>query len=331
VTVLPGGLAEALASEEHERSAAERSFRRRLRPLLELAAANPDATDLYVDQGRVRLSFGRERVPYTYGQLGLTPADVRAAVANAAVFADAEFGSRTPAVPLLSVKIPPDLRFTATVPPVSEGLHVAIRFLRARSLTLEDYVAQGAMTEGQLALVRRLVAEGRNVAVSGGTGSGKTTFLRAVLREVRTAGDDGERVLVLEDTPELSLEGAIHFATARTATMAALLVHTLRMTPDRIVVGEVRGSEALELLTAMNTGHAGSWFTVHSNGKRMALRRLHSLAQRLQPELPYRDVTDAVDYVIQIEARRASERRIADIWEVPKTEGGHGGGGELGA
>ena len=270
-------------------------------------------------------------MPYTYGQLGLAPADVRAAVANAAVFADAEFGSRAPAVPLLSVKIPPDLRFTATIPPVSEGLHVAIRFLRARSLTLEDYVAQGAMTEGQLALVRRLVAEGRNVAVSGGTGSGKTTFLRAVLREVRTAGDDGERVLVLEDTPELSLEGAIHFATARTATMAALLVHTLRMTPDRIVVGEVRGSEALELLTAMNTGHAGSWFTVHSNGKRMALRRLHSLAQRLQPELPYRDVTDAVDYVIQIEARRASERRIADIWEVPKTEGGHGGGGELGA
>ena len=70
MTVLPGGLAEALASEEHERSAAERSFRRRLGPLLELAAANPDATDLYVDQGRIRLSFGRERVPYTYGQLG---------------------------------------------------------------------------------------------------------------------------------------------------------------------------------------------------------------------------------------------------------------------
>jgi Flp pilus assembly CpaF family ATPase len=112
--------------------------------------------------------------------------------------------------------------------------------------------------------------------------------------------------------------------------MAALLVHTLRMTPDRIVVGEVRGSEALELLTAMNTGHAGSWFTVHSNGKRMALRRLHSLAQRLQPELPYRDVTDAVDYVIQIEARRG-ERRIADIWEVPRTEGGRGTGGEFGA
>ena len=127
--------------------AAEAACRDRLRPIIDLGARHPDATDVFIDGDAIRVSLGDQRLRFGYADFpGLTPRAVEAAGAAAAVFAGVEFGPSPPARPLISVKIPPDLRVTFVRPPAADGWHVDIRFLRTRALTLEDYVAQGVMT-----------------------------------------------------------------------------------------------------------------------------------------------------------------------------------------
>jgi type IV secretion system protein TrbB len=171
------------------------------------------------------------------------------------------------------------------------------------------------MTEPQMQEVRRLLAERRNLVVSGGTGTGKTTLLRALLAEIAQA----ERLVIIEDTPELALAGdnVVHLHTTLTTDLALLLRQTLRLTPDRITLGEVRGPEALELVRAMNTGHDGTLCTLHSNGAAEALRRLHMLVAEAQPSFPFEGIVRAVDVVLQLEGR-GERRRLVDIWHMPR-------------
>ncbi len=297
------------------RASAERAFRERMAPLLTLAAEHPDASEVFVDADTIRLSFGEERRVFGYGDFpGLTPRAVQAAAAAAAVFAGIEFGPQPPALPLLSVKIPPDLRISLVAPPVADSWHLALRFLGTRKLTLEDYVRQGVMTSAQMATIRGLLAERRNVIVSGGTGTGKTTLLRALLTEIA----DAERLVVIEDTPELAFAGTnvVHLHTTLNVDLAMLLRQTLRLTPDRITLGEVRGPEALELVRAMNTGHDGTLCTLHSNGAEEAIYRLHTLTAEAQPSFALAAIHSAVDHVIQLTGR-GKARRVTDIWTVP--------------
>ena len=130
--------------------------------------------------------------------------------------------------------------------------------------------------------------------------------------------------MIIEDTPELAVPGenVVQLQTTLNVDLAALLRQTLRLTPDRIVLGEVRGPEALELVRAMNTGHDGTLCTLHSNGAGEALRRLHTLVAEAQPCFPFGGVVSAVDHVLQLEGR-GDGRRLADIWPVPR-----GGSGE---
>ena len=158
------------------------------------------------------------------------------------------------------------------------------------------------LTADQAAHLRRLLRARKSLIVSGGTGTGKTTLLRALLREV--AGH--ERLLILEDTQELALDGfnVVHLRTALNVTLADLLQHAMRKRPDRIVVGEVRGAEVLDMLQAMNTGHDGSMSTVHANSTRDALSRIETMTLMSGLALPMRAMRDyissALNLVIQL-------------------------------
>src|SRR3954453_1289937 len=191
-------------SHQDPRAIAEAVFRDRLGPVLALAERHPDATDVFIDGDAIRLSLGDERRLFGFEDFpGLTPPGVGAAGAAAAVFAGVEFGPSPPARPLLSVTVPPDLRVTFVRPPAADAWHVDIRFLRPRALTLDDYVRQGVATEAQIQEIRGLLEARKSLIVSGGTGAGKTTFLRALLAEVSSH----ERLVVIEDTPELAVPG----------------------------------------------------------------------------------------------------------------------------
>lgn len=303
---------------DDQRKAAEQVFRDRMAPFLALGEEHQDATEIFIDGDEIRLSWGdrKQRIEWDDPRMrGASIRSVQAAANAAAVFAGVEFGPMPPALPLISVKIPPDLRVTYVMPPAAEKWHVAIRFLRSRRFTLEDYVTQGVMTAEQAVEVRSLLVERHNLIISGGTGSGKTTLLRALIAEIA----DTDRLVVLEDTPELSISGenVTHLHTTLNVDLAMLLRTTLRLTPDRIVVGEVRGPEALELVRAMNTGHDGTLTTLHSNGAQEALGRLHTLVAEAQPSFPFEGVRSAVDAVVQINGK-GKDRRVTDIWRVPR-------------
>src|SRR3954470_4832400 len=318
---------DGVMSQSHQdpRAIAEAVFRDRLGPVLALAERPPDATDVFIDGDAIRVSLGDQRLLFGYADFpGLTPRAVEAAGAAAAVFDGGGVGARPPALPPFSVKVPPDLRGTFLRPPAADGWHVDVRFLRTRALTLEDYRRRGVMTADQMGEIRQLLADRKTIIVSGGTDTGKTTLLRALLAEVA----DRERLVIIEDTPELAVPGenVVQLQTTLNVDLAALLRQTLRLTPDRIVLGEVRGPEALELVRAMNTGHDGTLCTLHSNGAAEALRRLHTLVAEAQPGFPFGGVVSAVDHVLQLEGR-GDRRRLADIWPVARGGSGEEQGG----
>jgi pilus assembly protein CpaF len=230
------------------------------------------------------------------------------------------------AAPAVDARLPDGSRLHAAVPPASvDGPVVAVRRFTAAVPDLDAMVASGAVREEGAALLRESVAEGNNLVVCGGTGSGKTTLLNVLSREIPA----GERVVTIEEAAELRLTGHVVRLEARPAnvegageiTMRALVRHALRMRPDRIVVGEVRGPEALDFLQAMSTGHTGSMGTVHASAPDEALWRLETLAlsggDRLVPESVHRQVMGAVDLVIHT-ARRLGVREVGSIARVDR-------------
>jgi len=298
------------------REVAAQAFRERLAPLLNATARWPTATEVLVDGDEVRIDTGDRIVQLQPADLqDITGWTIRAAIDAAAVFAGVEFGGTGTARPILSVKLPPDLRVSCCVPPAAERLHLAIRFLRARDFALDDYVAQQIVSRPQAEELRALLAARKNILVSGGTSTGKTTLLRALLREIASH----ERLVILEDTPELALAGwnTVELHTTADLGLPTLLRQALRMRPDRLILGEVRGPEALELIRAMNTGHDGTLATLHSNGAEEAIRRLHTLVAEAQPVFPLAAIHAAVDHVVQLTGR-GTIRRVTEIWEVPK-------------
>lgn len=203
-------------------------------------------------------------------------------------------------------------RFEGLLPPVSTAPCFSIRKPAGRIYTLEDYVSDGLMTPGEARILSLGVKERRNILIAGGTSSGKTTLANALLNEL---GRRGERIIIIEDTRELRCDAAdtVMLRTRRgVVSMADLVRSTLRLRPDRIVVGEVRGGEALDMLKAWNTGHPGGLATVHANNARSALYRLEQLVQERVVTVPRRLIAEAIDLVVFIEGRGAA-RRIASI------------------
>lgn len=219
--------------------------------------------------------------------------------------------------PIISGELPiGGHRFEGLLPPIVKAPAFTIRRRASRLIPLDDYVKGRVMTERQADIIRNAVASRLNIVISGGTGSGKTTLANAVIAEIaETAPDD--RILILEDTAEIQCpaENVVALHTSDTVDMARLLKSTMRLRPDRIVVGEVRDGAALTLLKAWNTGHPGGVATVHANTAESALRRLEQLSAEASQQ-PMREVIgEAVDLIVSIE-RTAKGRVLRDILHV---------------
>jgi len=269
---------------------------------------NPDGS-LWVD----RLGSGREPTgaalppPVAERIIRLVAAHVRAEV-NAGL-------------PILSAELPETgERFLGVLPPVVRAPSFAIRKRALRIMTLADYVADGVMSAAQATFLRSAVRERLNIVVAGGTSTGKTTLANALLDEIAETRD---RVLILEDTVELQCRSDDHVGMRSepgVTTMADLVRATLRLRPDRIVVGEVRGAEALDLVKAWGTGHPGGIATVHAGSALGALTRLEQLVQEVSFTVPRALIAEAVNVIVFI-AGRGRSRRVQEICRITGCDG----------
>ena len=218
--------------------------------------------------------------------------------------------------PIVSAELPGGgERFEGLMPPVAQAPCFSIRKPSATPFSLDDYVAQGALTLAQCEALRAAASERLNILVAGGTSSGKTTFTNALLAEAALADD---RIVILEDTRELrcAAPDVVALRTHRDhVTLKQLVRSTLRLRPDRIIVGEVRGAEALDLLKAWNTGHPGGITTLHANSARGALSRLEQLVGEATPALPFGLIGEAIDVVVFL-SRASGRRRVEEVLRV---------------
>ncbi len=228
--------------------------------------------------------------------------------------------------PILEARFPDGSRVEAVLPPASpDGPHVAIRRFAKETLTVDRLIGFGALTCEAAGLLDGLVACKQNIVVAGGTGSGKTSMLNALSSYIA----DGERIVVIEDARELQLQSdhVVQFeaqaadAKGRGAvSIRDLFKATLRLRPDRIVVGEIRGGEALELVQAMTSGHGGCMSTVHASYPKDTLSRLETMALMSDVELPMRalrsQVASAIDIIVQTARLSDGSRGVTHITEV---------------
>jgi type IV secretion system protein TrbB len=221
-----------------------------------------------------------------------------------------------PASPRVSAELPETgERFEGLIPPVVAAPAFAIRKPAVAVFTLDDYVAAAIITRLQAEVLRNAVALRRNVLVAGGTSTGKTTLVNALLAEVAKTSD---RVVLIEDTRELQCR-APNLIALRTkdgvASLSDLVRSSLRLRPDRIPIGEVRGAEALDLLKAWGTGHPGGIGTIHAGSSLGALRRLEQLIQEAVVTVPRALIAETIN-VIAVLAGRGSERRLIELAHV---------------
>jgi pilus assembly protein CpaF len=236
------------------------------------------------------------------------------------------------ASPLVDARLADGSRVNVVLPPLSLcGAALTIRKFSRRRLTMDDLVELGAISRPMVQFLAECVRYRRNIIVSGGTGSGKTTLLNVLSALI----PEGERIITIEDAAELRLaHDNLVALEARTAnlegrgeiTIRDLVRNALRMRPDRIVVGECRGGEALDMLQAMNTGHDGSLTTAHANGPRDLLSRLEVMVLMAGVELPLQAVREqiaaAVDLIVHVARFPCGARRVTHIVEVTGIDAG---------
>ena len=215
--------------------------------------------------------------------------------------------------PMVSAELPEyRARFQGILPPLVSKPIFTVRKKALRTFSIDDYVNQGVMTKKAAQIVKKAVKDKMNILIAGGAGSGKTTLANAILSEIAKYN---ERIVMIEDTLELECK-ADDCVSLRVkegiADLTGLLKATMRLRPDRIIVGEVRGGEALALLKAWNTGHPGGLSTVHANGPRQGLVRLEQLIQEAVQGVPKSLIAEAVDVIIYIE-RNGIKRQIPSI------------------
>jgi len=302
----------ALAATQEAQGRRRQMLRTAFGPTIAAALADPTVIEVMVNpDGKLwieRASVGRQDTGERIGSgeaeriIRLVAAHVRREVHDRA--------------PIVSAELPETgERFEGVMPPVSPAPCFAVRKPADVLYRLADYVAARIMSVRQAEALALSVRERKNILVVGGTSSGKTTLVNALLAEI---ADLGERVVILEDTRELKCAAADCVA-LRTkpsvATLADLVRSTLRLRPDRIIVGEVRGPEALDMLKAWNTAHPGGITTVHANSAQAGLYRLEQLVQEAVVTVPRHLIVQAIDLIVFIKGRGAN-RRVETLFEV---------------
>jgi pilus assembly protein CpaF len=235
----------------------------------------------------------------------------------------------SPEKPLLDARLPDGSRLAAVLPPCSmTGTVLAIRKFHGQRYSAEDLVRVGTLTPEVYDRLRVAVERRQNILISGSTGSGKTTLLNSLARLIPAE----ERIVVIEDTSELQigaknlvrLEARREIPSVPAVTVRELLRTTLRLRPDRILLGEVRGGEAFDLLQALNTGHAGTLATLHANSAGQALARFTTCVLQSGVDLPYRairgNIADAINLLVHIE-RRFGQRMVTQVFALHRYDG----------
>jgi type IV secretion system protein VirB11 len=298
--------------ESRDRRAA--MLRTAMGPAIAEALADPLVVEVMVNpDGVLRLDkLGEGRMQT---ETSLTPGEVERVIRLVASHMRQEVHANNP---IVSAELPQreeseaGERFEGLLPPVAIAPCFSIRKPAKRIYGLGDYVSDRIMTEDQAAALRKAVTDRKNILVAGGTSSGKTTLANALLAEVARQDD---RVILIEDTRELQCAAPDCVALrtkAGVVNLADLVRSTLRLRPDRIIVGEVRGPEALDMLKAWNTGHPGGIATVHANSAESALYRLEQLIQEVVTTVPRRLIAEAIDIIVFISGRGIA-RRIETI------------------
>lgn len=252
----------------------------------------------------------------SYTGKNISPEDTRGIILNVAALTDQLIKAERPA---LDADIPsnsffPKCRFEGNLPGIVASPTLNIRKHPETIFSLQDYVKQGTLTEKQYDFLVEAIHKKKNIIAAGGTKSGKTTFLNAILAEISKLDD---RVILIEDTPELqcSAEDCVQMRATDTFPMEDCLRQVLRMTPDRIVVGEVRSGEALALLDAWSTGHGGGCSTVHSNSAVDTLLRLENMTARVSRNPQQATIAQAVHYIVYLKYI-GKTRKVQEILEL---------------
>ena len=263
-----------------------------------------------------------ERLGHGVAEAGvMTPAAAEVVIGSVAHALQSEADDERP---IISGELPiGGHRFEGLLPPVVSGPAFTIRRRASRLIPLSDYVSSKVMTEAQASAIRSAIDARMNIVICGGTGSGKTTLANAIIAEIVLSAPD-DRMVILEDTAEIqcAAENAVCLHTSDTIDMARLLKSTMRLRPDRIIVGEVRDGAALTLLKAWNTGHPGGVTTIHSNTAMSALRRLEQLTAEASQQPMQEVIGEAVDLVVSIE-RTGKGRRVREVIHIEGYRNNH--------
>jgi len=290
-----------------------------LRPIEHLI--RDDSVSEIMVNGASRVFIERDGVLEQVPDLTLSEKSLMVAVKNIARRLGDDISEQKP---ILDSRLPDGSRVAAVIPPCSiHGVTLSIRKFNSRHFTIEDLERIGSLEPSLVRQLQTYVETRRNILISGGTGTGKTTLLNALGRFI--PGDD--RILLIEDTSEIQLEkpNLVRFE-ARQAqpeltavTIRDLLKASLRHRPDRIILGEIRGGEAFDLLQLLNTGHSGTLSTVHASSAAQALSRFTSCVLQSGVELPYRaiknNIADSLNILIQLE-RRPGKRFVSEVLEI---------------
>lgn len=296
-----------------------------LRPIEDLLA-DPDITEVMVNAGGRRVFVERAGRLQVVPDRVLEPRNLMVAIKNIARACGDEISEHQP---ILDARLEDGSRVAAMFPPCSvDGPILTVRRF-GRRFALEELVNRGMLTEEQACVLRAMVLDGRNILISGGTGTGKTTLLNALAATIPSE----DRIVLIEETSEIQLDlpNVVRFearravppfgqeATTPAVTISELVRATLRHRPDRIILGEVRGAEAFDLLQALNTGHRGCLCTVHANSAEHAAMRLVHCVLSTHVALPLEHtraaVASAIDLVVHVE-RRMGRRAIAAVQRV---------------